>query len=158
MNLEVLKQRVQARLTARDVSRYKASIKAGLNLGYVSDLLAGKNTNLSDQAVQALADALDCDVGYLTGAQEEVRKPKIKIVKIEAEIGWGVYENGSLDLNSVGDSRRAAIVKWISASRWNDLLAISTDAQIEHMWETQRADKNAIVATVAVSKHPNEGD
>lgn len=62
--------RVRERLTALDMNPFEAARRANLDRGYLSDLLSGKKRSVRGSALIALAETLDCDVGYLVGAQD----------------------------------------------------------------------------------------
>jgi len=66
---DLLKGRVQARLQALGINPFEAERRAHLKRGYVNDLLIGKKTTFRAKALPALAAALECDLGFLTGTQ-----------------------------------------------------------------------------------------
>lgn len=64
--------------------------------------------------------------------------------------GWAVVQNDCIDIKTVHDSRRGAIVNWL----WLHGMAITqatTDEQIELMWERYAPAETVRVAEVSVS-------
>jgi transcriptional regulator with XRE-family HTH domain len=66
--------RVEERVNANNLSRTDASRRAGLGLGYVTDLLSGKLKTPSRHAMAKLGQVLDTDVGYFFGEQDTPRR------------------------------------------------------------------------------------
>jgi transcriptional regulator with XRE-family HTH domain len=64
------KERVKERLVATGLNANSASQKAGLGRDYVRDVLRDKIRDPSAQRLRRLADALECDPGYLLGGTE----------------------------------------------------------------------------------------
>ncbi|WP_316206037.1 XRE family transcriptional regulator [Bradyrhizobium sp. SZCCHNR3058] len=71
--LETIKERVEARVMALQISRNELSRRAGLGLSYVNDLLSGKSLNPTKEGLMKLAPILDCDYAYLVGEQPTPR-------------------------------------------------------------------------------------
>lgn len=67
---EILRSRVNERIQALGINPFEAERRAKLKRGYVNDLLIGKKDTMREKALPALAAALECDVGYLIGAQQ----------------------------------------------------------------------------------------
>jgi imidazoleglycerol-phosphate dehydratase len=68
---EVVKDRISSRLKALGISKFAAAVNAGLERGFINDLFIGRKSMPRGKTLQALAQALECDVGYLLGMQEE---------------------------------------------------------------------------------------
>jgi transcriptional regulator with XRE-family HTH domain len=66
--------RVEERVNANNLSRTDASRRAGLGLGYVTDLLSGKLKTPSRHSMAKLGQVLDTDVGYFFGEQDTPRR------------------------------------------------------------------------------------
>ena len=49
--------------------------------------------------------------------------------------GWGVVGADGLDVRTVSDTRRAAIVNWLVTSGKHLCRGATTDEQIENLWE-----------------------
>lgn len=71
---ELLKARIQERLSTLDLDVFEAERRAGVKRGFIYELLNGKKETIRPKALPPIADALDCDVGYLTGEQTEPRR------------------------------------------------------------------------------------
>ncbi|WP_245309305.1 XRE family transcriptional regulator [Bradyrhizobium retamae] len=71
--LEIIKTRVEERVTAANLSRNEASRRAGLGLSYVNDLLGDKSLNPTRESLAKLGAVLNTDVGYFFGEQETPR-------------------------------------------------------------------------------------
>lgn len=65
---ENLRRRIQERLETLGINPFEAERRAHLKRGYINDLLIGKKTTFREKALPALADALECDIEYLTGS------------------------------------------------------------------------------------------
>lgn len=89
-----LADRVQERLHALQLNPAETARRAGLARTFVADLLHGKKKTVRNDGLAALARALECDVDYLTGAQETPRKNRQQ-KREEAEIEiCGICEAG----------------------------------------------------------------
>lgn len=75
IDLDVIARRIDERAKALGLSMREASLKAGLNKGYVREVVTGRSKAPDLQKLAAIAEALDCDVAYLVGAQELPRTP-----------------------------------------------------------------------------------
>lgn len=71
--LDIIKTRVEERVTAAGVSRNEASRRAGLGLSYVNDLLSGKSLNPTRESLAKLGAVLNTDADYFFGAQDVPR-------------------------------------------------------------------------------------
>lgn len=63
--MSVLKERVEARLAALHLTPYEAATKAGLDRGYVADIVRGKKHKLTTDYAAKLAAVLECDLAWL---------------------------------------------------------------------------------------------
>jgi SOS-response transcriptional repressor LexA len=66
--MESLRERVAERLAALDINAFEAARKAGLERGFINDILQGKKHSVRGHNLVALAEVLQCDVGYLAGS------------------------------------------------------------------------------------------
>lgn len=66
---DLLRDRVKARLDTLNINPFEAARRAGFERGYVNDLLIGKKISMREKSLAKLADALECDPGYLLGRQ-----------------------------------------------------------------------------------------
>ncbi len=64
---EILRQRIRARLDALEMSPFKAAEKIGKERNFLYDLLTGKKDMIRENTLEAVANALECDVDYLLG-------------------------------------------------------------------------------------------
>lgn len=71
--MTVMRDRVQARVTALGKSSITLAREVGLERGYINDFLIGRKGSLRGAKLDAVAAALDCDVAYLTGEQATPR-------------------------------------------------------------------------------------
>jgi len=72
--IETIKERVEERRLAANLSRNEASRKAGLGLSYINDLVSGKSNNPGHEGLTRLAALLDTDVDYFYGKQATPRR------------------------------------------------------------------------------------
>jgi len=79
--LDVVRQRVRARLAALRISAREASRRAGFNVGYVGDFLEGRSKSPETDRIVRLADALEMPLSALIGGEEE--KAAIAPLKVE---------------------------------------------------------------------------
>lgn len=68
----------------------------------------------------------------------------------EKERAFAVIVGEKIDVRTVSDTRRAAIVNWLVVDRGCLILRTDTDEQIEHLWKQEQGD--AIVASVEISR------
>lgn len=64
---DLLKQRVQERLRALDISAFEAARRAGFERTFINDLLIGKKRSIGVKNIPRVAEALECDPRYLMG-------------------------------------------------------------------------------------------
>ncbi len=72
--LETIKERIEERRLAANLSRNEASRRAGLGLSYINDLMSDKSKNPGQDGLVKLAELLDTDVEYFLGMQDTPRK------------------------------------------------------------------------------------
>lgn len=63
---------------------------------------------------------------------------------------FAVVADEKINVRTVSDTRRAAIVNWLVVDCNCLILRTDTDEQIEHLWEQERG--NASVAAVEISQ------
>lgn len=66
--------------------------------------------------------------------------------------GWGVVEADGLNIKTVSDTRRAAIVNWLVVSARQFISNSHTDAHIDALWDAGRGD--AMVMPVRIYVQP----
>lgn len=66
--------------------------------------------------------------------------------------GWAVIENGTINIRTVSDTRRAALVNWLIAEKRLMALNTATDDQIEAMWHANC--DGAICTTILATRYP----
>jgi transcriptional regulator with XRE-family HTH domain len=68
----VLNQRIGERVSALKISWRRASLEAGLEAGFIQDIITGRSKEPSEQALSSLALVLKCSPAYLLGHTDEV--------------------------------------------------------------------------------------
>jgi transcriptional regulator with XRE-family HTH domain len=68
---QILKQRIGERVGALKISWRKASMDAGLGVGFIQDIITGRAQDPSEQAIASLAAVLKCSPAYLMGESDE---------------------------------------------------------------------------------------
>ena len=99
-----LKIRVERRLHELGITPAEATRRGRLSRTLIYDILDGRKTNVrSDNAVK-LAEALDCDVGYIIGTQDEPRLSpdagggdEAKLVRVYGDVAAGVWNESTSD-------------------------------------------------------------
>lgn len=76
---ELLRQRIKGRLDVLGITQFDAALKAGLKRNFLYEFLSMKDgeyrkDQIRKAALPALAEALDCDVEYLTLEQKTPRR------------------------------------------------------------------------------------
>jgi len=96
-----LKERVEARLADLKRNPFEAARLAGLERGFVNDILAGKKRSVRGENLEKLAIGLDCDPDYLIGRQATA---KISlgdhgpgVVKVRGEVAAGIWLDAGID-------------------------------------------------------------
>lgn len=69
---EILKQRIGDRVGALKISWRRASLEAGLEAGFIQDVITGRSQDPSEDALARLAAVLKCSPAYLTGHTDEI--------------------------------------------------------------------------------------
>jgi transcriptional regulator with XRE-family HTH domain len=111
---KVIAARVEERLNAHNLSRNEASRRAGLGLGYVTDLLLGKTKSPSRQSMAKLGQVLDTDVAYFFGEQDVPRRAHATSLPSAPVAGkpLPLYHTGLTDPDgffALDDGRKAAM-------------------------------------------------
>lgn len=68
---EILRQRIGERVNTLKISWRRASLEAGLEAGFIQDLVTGRSANPTEGALASLASVLQCSAAYLTGQCDE---------------------------------------------------------------------------------------
>jgi AraC-like DNA-binding protein len=69
---EILRQRIGERVSTLKISWRRASLEAGLEAGFIQDLITGRSAEPAEEALANLAAVLQCSPAYLTGRSDEV--------------------------------------------------------------------------------------
>lgn len=69
------------------------------------------------------------------------------------KVGWAVSDGDGIDLKTVSDTRRAAIVNWLCVKDGRIVSNVTTDQQIERMWGRACDIRQAIAIQVRISPH-----
>jgi hypothetical protein len=67
--------------------------------------------------------------------------------------GWGVVGPAGLNVRTISDTRRAAIVNWLVTDAHILLLQSHTDDDIERLWNEYREDATVERVKIAVLRH-----
>ena len=62
--------------------------------------------------------------------------------------GWGVLGDDGIDMRTVSDTRRAAIVNWLCATGACLVHRGTTDERIEQIWQQSRGTAEAVPVRV----------
>lgn len=68
----ILIQRIGERVSALKISWRRASLEAGLEAGYIQDIITGRLKDPGEEALACLAAVLKCSPTYLLGQSEDV--------------------------------------------------------------------------------------
>jgi hypothetical protein len=68
----ILKERIGERVSALKISWRRASLEAGLEAGFIQDIITGRSQLPSEDAVASLATVLKCSSAYLTGQSDDL--------------------------------------------------------------------------------------
>jgi hypothetical protein len=68
----ILKERIGERVSALKISWRRASLEAGLEAGFIQDIITGRSEHPAEDAVESLATVLKCSPAYLTGQIDEL--------------------------------------------------------------------------------------
>ena len=67
----ILKERIGERVGALKISWRRASLEAGLEAGFIQDVITGRSQHPSGDALASLATVLKCSSAYLTGQTDD---------------------------------------------------------------------------------------
>lgn len=62
--------------------------------------------------------------------------------------GFAVLDDEGIDMRSVSDTRRAAIVNWLVAAKNVMVFTYDADAMIEQMWEREKGAAQVVPVSV----------
>lgn len=65
--------------------------------------------------------------------------------------GWAVFQGGEIDLRTAGPTRRSAIINWLVVAAACPIMAGTSDAEIEALWQRYAPRGNARVIEVNVT-------
>jgi hypothetical protein len=68
----ILKERIGERVSALKISWRRASLEAGLEAGFIQDIITGRSQLPGEDALARLAAVLKCDQAYLTGQSDNL--------------------------------------------------------------------------------------
>jgi hypothetical protein len=68
----ILKERIGERVSALKISWRRASLEAGLEAGFIQDIITGRSHHPGEDALASLAAVLRCDQTYLTGQSNDL--------------------------------------------------------------------------------------
>lgn len=66
-------------------------------------------------------------------------------------IGWAVVERGEVNIRTVSDTRRAAIVNWLVVDRRVLVTTAMADHQIERLWQDMAGLAECMTVEVRVA-------
>ena len=67
----ILKERIGERVSALKISWRRASLEAGLEAGFIQDVITGRRKHPGEDALASLASVLKCSPAYLTGQSDD---------------------------------------------------------------------------------------
>jgi hypothetical protein len=68
----ILKERIGERVGALKISWRRASLEAGLEAGFIQDVITGRSQQPSGDALASLATVLKCSTAYLAGQSDDL--------------------------------------------------------------------------------------
>jgi aspartate carbamoyltransferase catalytic subunit len=68
----ILKERIGERVSALKISWRRASLEAGLEAGFIQDIITGRSQHPGEDALASLASALKCSPAYLAGHSDDL--------------------------------------------------------------------------------------
>jgi hypothetical protein len=68
----VLRQRIGERVSALKISWRRASLEAGLEAGFIQDIITGRSGDPGEEPLASLAAVLKCTPAYLLGQSDEL--------------------------------------------------------------------------------------
>lgn len=73
--MEIIRERVEARLAALHVNRWEAAKSAGFDRAFINDIIVGRKKRLQPRSLERLAEILECSPEYLVGAADQPGTP-----------------------------------------------------------------------------------
>ncbi|MEZ0170712.1 hypothetical protein [Microvirga sp. TS319] len=67
-----LRQRIGERVSALKISWRRASLEAGLEAGFIQDIITGRSSDPGEESLANLAAVLKCTPAYLLGHSDEL--------------------------------------------------------------------------------------
>jgi hypothetical protein len=67
----ILKERIGERVGSLKISWRRASLEAGLEAGFIQDIITGRSHHPGEDALASLATALKCSPAYLLGESDD---------------------------------------------------------------------------------------
>jgi len=67
----ILKERIGERVSALKISWRRASLEAGLEAGFIQDIITGRSQHPGEDALADLATVLKCSPAYLIGQTDD---------------------------------------------------------------------------------------
>lgn len=67
-----------------------------------------------------------------------------------SKVGWATTDTDGIDLKTVSDTRRAAIVNWLGTKGQRQVYSFHTDDYIEEMWRARRDEVGVIQVRVSI--------
>ncbi|WP_414471021.1 helix-turn-helix domain-containing protein [Microvirga sp. M2] len=67
-----LRQRIGERVSALKISWRRASLEAGLEAGFIQDIITGRASDPGEESLASLAAVLKCTPAYLLGHSDEL--------------------------------------------------------------------------------------
>ncbi len=68
----ILKERIGERVGSLKISWRRASLEAGLEAGFIQDIITGRSHHPGEDALASLATALKCSPAYLLGQSDDL--------------------------------------------------------------------------------------
>lgn len=68
---------------------------------------------------------------------------------VASKTGWGVVDRDGINIRTVSDTRRAAIINWLVTEARTMISNAHEDDHINALWDAQRGD--AIVTPIVIS-------
>jgi len=68
----ILKERIGERVSALKISWRRASLEAGLEAGFIQDIITGRSQHPGEDALASLATVLKCSTAYLIGQSDDL--------------------------------------------------------------------------------------
>lgn len=68
----ILKERIGERVGALKISWRRASLEAGLEAGFIQDIITGRSQHPGEDALASLAAVLKCSPTYLVGQSDDL--------------------------------------------------------------------------------------